>query len=290
MVKRKPPTNLAASVRQRLGNVAHERGQELQLVLTRYGVERLLYRLGHVPEGRRFVLKGAVLFYLWEGDVPRPTQDVDFLGSGDASPGAVAQLFRDVCGAAVEPDGLAFLTESVDAVPIRGRNEYGGVRVRLIALLGKARIPLQIDVAFGDAVTPRARLATFPTLLDFPAPRVRAYPPETVVAEKLHAMVTLGMANTRMKDFYDLFVIATTQRLDREMVVAAIGATFARRGTAIPIEAPIALTETFGRDREKQAQWRAFLNRAHLRTVPTDLSAVIERIAAFVLPSARGSR
>jgi hypothetical protein len=202
-VTRKVPVDLVASVRGRLSNVAQEQGHDLQLIFTRYGIERMLYRMSHVPSAKRFVLKGAVLFYLWDGDASRPTQDVDFLASGDASPEAIAKIFRDVCRAAVEPDGLTFLAPSVRAVTIRGRQEYGGVRVKLMAMLGNVRIPLQIDVGFGDAVTPRAKLATFPTLLDFPAPRVKAYPAETVVAEKLEAMVTLGIANTRMKDFYD---------------------------------------------------------------------------------------
>jgi hypothetical protein len=169
----KVPTNLAASVRQRLLNLARARGEELQLVLSRYGVERLLYRLGRVPAGERFVLKGAVLFTLWEGAPHRPTRDVDFLGWGDPSPGAVADLFRAVCGAEVEPDGLAFSAESVAAESIRDRQEYGGVRLTMVAMLGSARVPLQVDVGFGDAVTPAPEVATFPTLLpDFPAPRV----------------------------------------------------------------------------------------------------------------------
>jgi predicted nucleotidyltransferase component of viral defense system len=289
MVRRKPLTDLVASVRQRLTNVAKERGQEFQLVLTRYGVERLLYRLSHVPAKDRFVLKGAVLFYLWGSDTPRATQDIDFLGSGDASPEAVAKLIREVCEAEVEPDGLTFVAESVSAAEIRGRQKYGGVRVTLVAMLGRARIPLQIDVGFGDAVTPGVQVATFPALLDFPTARVRAYPPETVIAEKLQAMVALGIANTRMKDFYDLLVLDATQQFDGDTLAAAIRATFDRRNTAIPSTTPIALTEAFARDPEKQAQWRAFLSRGQLRNVPTDLDTVIERIAAFVLPPARAA-
>ncbi len=225
-MKRKPPTDLAASVRERLRQLAGGRGQELQLVLTRYGVERLLYRLSRTPAAERFILKGAVLFYIWEGEIPRPTRDVDFLGYGDASPTAVAAVFREVCGATVEPDGLSFMSSSVRAAQIRDRQEYGGVRVRLTAMLGRARVPLQIDVGFGDAVTPRAEVATFPALLDFPAPQVRAYPAASVVAEKFQAMVALGIANTRMKDFYDLYRLSETQDFDGETLAAAIRATF----------------------------------------------------------------
>jgi len=276
-------------VRERLRQVAATRGQEPQLVLTRYGVERLLYRLSHVQAGERFILKGAVLFYIWEGEIPRPTRDVDFLGYGDASPKAVAAVFREVCGAPVEPDGLTFMPATVRAAQIRDRQEYGGVRVKLTAMLGRARVPLQIDVGFGDAVTPRAEVATFPALLDFPAPRVRSYPTASVVAEKFQAMVALGIANTRMKDLYDLYRLSETQDFDGETLAAAIHATFERRGTAIPTEPPIALGDAFGRDADKKAQWRAFLNRGQLDNVPANLADVTERLAAFLLPPARAA-
>ena len=285
-MKRKPPTDLAASVRERLRQLAGGRGLDLQLVLTRYGVERLLYRLSRTPAAERFILKGAVLFYIWEGEIPRPTRDVDFLGYGDASPKAVAAVFREVCGAPVEPDGLSFISSSVRAAQIRDRQEYGGVRVSLTAMLGRARVPLQIDIGFGDAVTPRAEVTTFPALLEFPAPRVRAYPTATVVAEKFQAMVALGIANTRMKDFYDLYRLSETQEFDGETLAAAIRATFQRRGTAIPTELPLALSGAFAGDADKQAQWRAFLRRGQLDNVPTNLTDVTERLAAFLLPPA----
>lgn len=291
-MSRKQPADLAASVRQRLLNVAKANREELQLVLTRYGVERLLYRLGRTPAAERFVLKGAVLFYVWEGHPHRPTRDVDFLGYGDASTDAVAGVFRAVCDANAEPDGLTFLAESVATEPIRDAQEYGGVRLTLVAMLGSARIPLQIDVGFGDAVTPAAELAEFPTLLDFPAPRVRAYPAETVVAEKLQAMVALGIANTRMKDFYDVWVLSERRRFEGQQLAEAIAATFARRGTPLPSAdaLPLALTEMFGRDADKQRQWRAFLMRGRLRDAPADLQTVVERIAGLVVPPASGAR
>jgi predicted nucleotidyltransferase component of viral defense system len=286
---RKPPTDLVASVRERLRQLAAGRGQEPQLVLTRYGVERLLYRLSRIPAGERFVLKGAVLFYIWEGEIPRPTRDVDFLGYGDASPQAVAAVFREVCKATVEPDGLSFPPTTVRAAQIRDRQEYGGVRVKVTAMLGRARVPLQIDVGFGDAVTPGVEVTTFPALLDFPAPRVRVYPTPSVVAEKFQAMVALGIANTRMKDSYDLFRLAKTQEFDGETLAAAIGATFERRGTAVPGDLPLALGEAFAGDTDKQAQWRAFLRRGRLDNAVASLPAVTERLAAFLLPPARAA-
>jgi Nucleotidyl transferase AbiEii toxin, Type IV TA system len=291
-VSRKQAVDLSASVRQRLLNVAQARGDELQLVLTRYGVERLLYRINRTSAAEQFVLKGAVLFYLWEGHPHRPTRDVDFLGYGDASPDAVARVLRAVCEAEIEPDGLTFHAESVTAESIRDAQEYGGVRATLLAMLGNARIPIRIDVGFGDAVTPAAELTDFPTLLDFPAPRVRAYPAETVVAEKFQAMVALGIANTRMKDFYDMWVLSETRSFQGVRLAEAIATTFARRATALPeaTDPPLALTEVFSGDSNKQRQWRAFLARGHLGSAPEKLHVVVGRVAELVLPPASAAR
>lgn len=279
------PTDLAASVRQRLLNIAKAHHEEFQRLLTRYGVERLLYRLTHTPAGELFVLKGAMLYVVWEGAPHRPTRDVDFLGVGDSTPEGVAEVFRAACHIDVPLDGLTFDPDTVRAEPIRDQQEYGGVRVTLSAKIGTAQIPLQVDVGFGDAVTPAPDWATFPALLpDIPAPRIRTYPPETVVAEKVEAMVALGIANSRLKDFYDLWVIATTRSFDGAVLAEAIGATFTRRGTPFPTERPVALTEQFAANPDKQAQWRAFLTRASVTDAPRDLSTAIERISAFVLP------
>lgn len=282
----KKPTNLAASVRQRLYDLARVRGEELQLVLTRYGVERLLYRLSHTPDGERFVLKGAVLFYAWKAAPHRPTRDVDFAASGDPSPEAITSLFRAVCKAEVEPDGLNFLTETVSLHAIRDRQEYGGVRVNLTALLSAAKIPLQVDIGFGDAITPGPHLETIPTLLDFPAPRVWSYPPETVIAEKFEAMVSLGMANTRLKDYFDIWQLARTMEFHGPTLAKAIDATFRRRGTPIPQEPPLALTRVFGTDPDRQAQWRRFLARGHISEAPEGLADVVEQLARFLMPPA----
>jgi hypothetical protein len=286
---RESPSNLPASVRQRLRNLAKSRGEELQPILTRYGVERLLYRLGRSGDRNRLVLKGAVLFYLWEGGLRRPTRDVDFLGYGDATPETIADLFRALCRVEVDPDGLVFHDESVRAEVIRDRQDYGGVRVRLTATLGNARMPLQIDIGFGDAVTPGAEMAAFPTLLDSPAPRICVYPPETVIAEKYQAMVSLGIGNTRMKDFYDVHALAAEHAFDGATLVAAITATFARRTTPLSTEPPVALTRSFGDDPAKQAQWRAFLGRGRLSDVPADLATVTDRMHDFLWPPANAA-
>jgi predicted nucleotidyltransferase component of viral defense system len=283
-VSQASPTNLPASIRQRLLNIARQRGDELQSVLLRYGVERLLYRLSRSDERRRLVLKGAALFYVWEGGLRRPTRDVDFLGFGDESPQALADVFSSLCVADVTPDGLTFHAASVRAEAIRATQEYGGVRVSLSATLAGARIPLSIDIGFGDVVTPRVETATFPPLLDLPPPRIRVYPPETVIAEKYEAMVSLGIVNTRMKDLYDVWILSEDHAFDGAMLSTAIAATFARRRTPIPGEVPVALSALFGRAAGKQGQWAAFLNRSRLIDAPSDLATVSERLGAFLWP------
>jgi len=204
----KAPQDTGTAVRARLLRLARERGEDFQLVLTRYVNERLLYRLAASPHGSRFVLKGAALSTLWTGEAHRATRDVDLLGFGDSSEANLRAVFAEVLALNVQDDGVQFQADSLDVGPIREDQDYGGVRIVLLALVTTAKVRLQIYVGFGDAITPDSLLVDFPALLDFPAPRLRAYPRETVVAEKLEAMVKLGLANSRMKDFYDLVVLA----------------------------------------------------------------------------------
>jgi len=241
-------SNVSASVRQRLVSIIRETGDDANLVWRHYATERLLYRLSVSEYAGDFILKGAMLFMAWTGQSYRPTVDMDLLSRGVASSERLVEVFRDVCVLEVEPDGLEFDAKRVKATPIREEQEYQGQRVTLTATLGKSRISVQVDVGFGDVVTPRARLIRFPMLLDFPAPRIRAYPRQTVVAEKLQAIVVLGIANSRMKDFYDLYVLARDFAFDGATLTAAIKATFKRRKTEIPNGTPLALTEEFGRD------------------------------------------
>lgn len=212
------------------------------------------------------------------------------MGFGDPTPEAVAAAIRTACTTVVEPDGLTFLAETVVADVIREDHTYGGVRVTLTVLLGTARIPLQIDIDFGDAVTPAAELTVFPTLLDLPAPYIRAYPAETLIAEKFQAMVALGIATSRMKDYYDLWWLACTRHFDGTQLADAIEATFARRHTPLPDDAPAPLTNTFWNDRTKQIQWSAFRARGRLTEAPAALQTVVESIALFVLPPALARR
>jgi hypothetical protein len=278
------PKNLAESVRHRLLNLARARGEENQAVLIRYGVERFLYRLMQTPGGSRFVLKGALLFTIWDDTPTRPTADADLLGPALSTPEEMRTFFQTVCTAQVEDDGLVFDANTVKTEVIREDQEYGGVRIRAEGRLGNARIPVKVDVGFGDVITPAAVEATLPPLLDFPPVQLRAYPPETAVAEKCHAIVNLGATNTRMKDYYDLYVLSEVRDFEGALLATAIAATFTRRATDLPEAAPIGLTAAFSGDPIKQTQWKAFLRRRGLRPVPTDFSAVVLRVAAFLQP------
>lgn len=283
MTKRKP-TNVAASIRQRLLNMARERGEEFQLLLTRFANERLLYRLSRSEYADRFILKGAMLYSLWSGAVYRATRDVDLLGTGDSAAGQLAGVFRDICEVGVEDDGLSFESAGIRTEEIRDAQEYGGVRVTVVAYLAKARIPIQIDIGFGDAVTPGSRKVTLPTLLDLPAPRVKAYPPESVIAEKFQAMSVLGIVNSRMKDFYDVWALAQNLVFKGPTLCKAIKATFERRRTSLPAQIPVAFSSDFSGDATKQAQWRAFINRAGLDAAPADLTKVVGFLRRFLMP------
>jgi hypothetical protein len=226
----RPPRDAAASVKQRLLNLATQRGEDFNFLLTRYAVERLLYRLAQSAYDSQFVLKGAMLFHLRSGTLPhRPTRDVDFLGRGSPTPARLKQMFRELCTAQVVDDGLVFNKHSVRAEPIREEQDYEGVRLQLEARMGSARLPVQVDVGFGDALTPPPKREHLATLLDFPAPYLLICPWETVIAEKFQALVDLGMANSRMRDFFDLHYLATTLHLDGSTLATAIQATFTRR-------------------------------------------------------------
>lgn len=288
MSKGKKPEH-AASVRGRLLNIISETGEDPNLIWSRYATERFLYRLSVSEHANDFILKGALLFMVWTGQPYRPTVDIDLLGHGDSSGERLINIFRSLCTLEVGPDGLEFDPDTVKCEPIREDQEYQGQRLKLSAFLGKARIRIQVDIGFGDVVIPRARKIYYPTLLDFPAPRVRACPPETVVAEKLQAMVMLGIANSRMKDFYDLFVMARDFDFSGPTLTRAIKATFKRRKTEIPAETPLPLTKKFSEHDAKVTQWNAFLRKSGLEHGTPDLSRVLYRLRKFLLPPLRGA-
>lgn len=278
------PSNLSASVRQRLLNIARHDGEAFDLVLTRYALERLLYRLGQSKFHDQFLLKGAMLFAVWGGEVHRPTRDVDLLGFGTSELAEVENIFREICQQPVEADGLAFFPDNMRALEIHEDQEYQGVRVSFEARLENAVIPIQIDIGYGDAVTPAPENITYPTMLDFAAPKLRAYPLYTVVAEKFQAMVWLGIANSRMKDFYDIWIIMQRYSFEGQILSQAVEATFARRKTLLPTNAPLALTPMFANDAAKQTQWKAFLRKNALPVDGKTFPDIITALHDFLMP------
>lgn len=279
-----PPTNVAHSVKARLLQRAREDGEDFNSLLVRYVLERLLHRLGASEHAGEFVLKGALLFVAWSARPHRATKDLDLLGSGSPEPGRLAGIFREICQISTVDDGVTFLAETIVAEPIREDAVYDGIRLRFTAQLGTAEIPVQVDVGFGDATTPEPQPMVLPVLLDFPPPRLRAYARESTIAEKLHAMVELGLGNSRMKDFYDLWFLSTEYSFDGTVLVEAVRATFERRRTPLPRAMPVGLADEFATDDVKLAQWAAFLRRARLRKEAPPLGQLVVALRAFLMP------
>lgn len=253
--------NVAASVRARLLNVAKAQEADFNQVLVRFALERLLYRLSRSEHADRFLLKGALLFTLWYDMPHRATRDADLLGFGASDLPSIAQTFREIVRVDVD-DGMIFDPESIEVDEIRANAGYTGARVTLRGSLAGARCKSQIDIGFGDAVTPGPIDAVYPVMLnDLPAPRLRTYPVYTVIAEKLHAIALLGMTNSRLKDYLDLAVLLERETLDTDILATAIAATFARREMSVPSQCPVGLTDEFATDVSRQAMWRAFLSK-----------------------------
>lgn len=287
MAEPKKPQHVGTSVRARLLTLARQKGQSFDLLLTRYANERLLHRLSLSPHRHRFVLKGAMLMTTWFDDPHRPTRDVDFLGYGDSAPDAMLVTFREICAIEVN-DGMVFDIDALRVELIREELEYGGLRLRTTGRLAGARITVIIDIGFGDAIEPGLDEVNLPVLLDLPQPRLRVYARETVIAEKFQAMVMLGLANSRMKDFYDVWILSRSYAFDDDRLPRAIAATFERRGTAISREAPLALTQAFAFDSGKQRQWAAFVHDLAI-DIPA-LETVVTDLAEFLMPNAQRAR
>lgn len=284
---RKPVQNLGASVRARLLNLAKERNQPFEILLTRYALERLLYRLGSSKYRERFVLKGAMLVRTWVDDPYRPTRDLDLLGFGDSDPDAIIGVFREICTLKAD-DAVVFDIDGLAVDRIRDDAQYGGLRIKTTATVDGAKVRVLVDIGFGDAVEPGLTEIELSVLLNQPVPRLRAYPYETVVAEKFQAMVILGRANSRMKDFYDVWMLARSYDFEGDRLARAVAATFARRKTEIPADRPDALTPAFAEDPTKQQQWTAFFK--DVAVTPASLAEVIEDLAAFLMPHAEEAR
>lgn len=278
----KVPVNITKSIKDRLLNIARKEGRAFDILLVRFALERLLYRLSISEHQDRFVLKGGMLVTVWLEDDNRVTRDADFLGYGNADPDQLVMDFRQIMAMEGE-DGLIFDIDALSASIIREDMEYGGVRLKTAAYLERTRIPVTIDIGFGDAVADATQRLDYPTLLDLPAPQVRSYPPATVIAEKFQAMVALGVLNGRMKDYYDLWAIPRAINIANDDLDAALRATFDRRGTAIPQERPPGLSSEMSENAAKQRQWRAYS--ASIDLANLSLETVIDSIWAMVGPS-----
>ncbi|MEW6669317.1 MAG: nucleotidyl transferase AbiEii/AbiGii toxin family protein [Thermodesulfobacteriota bacterium] len=272
------------SIRHRLRNIVRERGEDVQFALQRYAIERFLYRLGISGHRNRFVLKGATLFALWGGEVYRPTRDLDFTVYGSSDPTVVLSALRDICDFSGGADGLVFDADSLTAEQIRDGGEYQGLRIRFEARLGESHIPLQIDIGFGNAIEPPPQESEYPTFFSDPPPRIRTYPPEAVVSEKLHAVVLLGERNSRYKDFYDLCVIGRQFSFAGARLARAVQATFDRRRTPIGAPLPAALNPLFYADVNRAGQWRAYVTRNVLPGAPEDFALVGGMVQGFLSP------
>jgi predicted nucleotidyltransferase component of viral defense system len=275
--------NLAASVRARLLAIAKSQDAEFNQVLVRFALERILYRLSVSAHADHFVLKGALLFTLWYDMPHRPTRDADLLGFGPSDPDSIAQTFRDIAGIEVE-DGILFDLATINVEEIRKEAGYAGVRVLITGEIAKARCKTQIDIGFGDAVTPDPVHAVYPVLIEYlPAPHLRTYSIYSVIAEKLHAIALLGMTNSRLKDYLDIWVLQDRETLNPHTLARAIAATFIRRGMAVPAALPIGLTQEFATDPSRQAMWRAFLKKNQLAVTP--LLEVVTTLRTMLEPA-----
>jgi predicted nucleotidyltransferase component of viral defense system len=284
---RKPLQNIGASVRARLLKLAKERNQAFELLLVRYTLERLLYRLSTSKHRESFVLKGAILMRHWLDDPHRPTRDLDLLGFGEGDPELTLKIFREICAIKVD-DAVVFDIDGLVVDQVREEPGYSGLRLKTYAAVDGARVRVVIDIGYGDATEPGLNDIELPVLLDQPAPNLRAYPYETVIAEKFQAMVALGLANSRLKDFYDIWILGQTYDFNDDRLAQAIAATFARRKTEIPTERPDGLTFAFANDPMKQQQWTAFVEEVAVN--PGPLGDVIETLASFLLPHAKKAR
>lgn len=278
-------TNVAASVRHRLQQIAVSTSRPFQEVLQYYAMERFLYRLSQSSHADRFVLKGALMFNVWRAPTSRPTKDIDLLGHMENSVEALAEVMRDVCRQPVDADGIDFDLGSVQGMLIKEDADYEGVRVTFRGSLENARVPMQIDIGFGDVMFPGPEVTDYPTILEYAAPRLRGYSRETAVAEKFEAMVKLGLLNSRMKDFYDIWLLLRQFDFDGAKLATAIARTFSHRGTTV-VAQPTAFTQAFASDAAKLAQWDGFVRKSRLSDAPRDLAIVVGAIAAFLGPPA----
>ena len=277
--------NLPASVHQRLHNKAKESSRPFNELLQYFAIERFIYRLSKSPHADQFILKGALMFAAWCGPASRPTMDIDLLGKIDNRIDTITTVMKDACLTNVEPDGTSFDAETVEAVRITEDAEYEGVRVRVRGSLGKLRVSIQIDIGFGDVIVPNASTVSYPAILDFPAPELKGYTMESTIAEKFQAMVKLGVLNSRMKDFYDIWFLSRKFDFNGVILGEAIEKTFEKRNTPINLEAAL-FDPSFGMDRDKNVQWRGFIRKAKLIGAPDTFEEIVAAVKRFLEPLA----
>jgi predicted nucleotidyltransferase component of viral defense system len=280
---KKPVKNLPDSVKNRLTQLARGMGRPFNEVLQYYAIERFLYRLSRSTHSQYFILKGGLIFYASKIPLRRPTRDIDLQASTSNSVDDIERITREICAYPVEPDGLIFDPASVIGERIMNNAVLQGVGVKCLAFLGTAQITVQLDVSYGNIITPQDLTITYPTLLDSPEPHLRAYPYETVIAEKLQALVYLGSVNDRLKDFYDLWLLSQQVGFEGQTLCSAIRATFIHRNTPLPTAVPIGLTADFAE--VKQRQWQAFLDKFLSAPEPLpDFGTVLAQLREFLLP------
>jgi len=275
--------NIAASVRQRLLNKAKESSRPFNEILQHFAIERFIYRLSKSPHANRFILKGALMFSAWTGSMSRPTMDIDLLGNIENSTYLIVAVFKDACEMEVENDGIVFHKDTVTATRITEDADYKGVRVLLRGNLSSIRLFLQIDIGFGDVIIPKPDRVKYPVLLDFPPPELDGYTMESTVAEKFQAMVKLGLLNSRMKDFYDIWFLSREFDFKGETLIEAIEKTFEKRKTPL-ISEPSIFNPTFIKDDTKQAQWQGFVKKTKITDAPTSFEDVAVGIKIFLQP------
>ncbi len=284
-MSKRPLKNTVASIHQRLLNVSRQTGLSFNDLVLYYAMERFLHRLSKSKYHDRFVLKGALMLFVWNAPITRVTRDIDLLGRISNDFGVIRLAIAEICSATVDGDGLVFDSQSVVTEPIAEDADYQGVRVRFQGNLGNMKIPMQIDIGFSDIMTPDAMPITYPAIFDHSGPRLMGYNKETAIAEKFEAMVKLGELNTRMKDFFDVWLLSGNFVFDGRLLARAISATFNHRQTTIESD-PVCFSARFQNDPAKVSQWMGFVRRSRLPDEPEAFPVIMDSISDFLAPVA----
>ncbi len=275
--------NMPASVRARLQNIAKETSRPFAEILQYYGMERLLYRFSKSPYAAGFILKGALMFTAWDIPQRRTTLDIDFSARFDNQINSIEKVIKDICKIAVISDGLVFDSKTVRGQRIKEDADYEGVRVKFVGFLERSRIPMQIDIGFGDIIHPKPKIIDYPVILDLPKPHLKGYPPESVVSEKFEAMMKLGLLNSRMKDFYDIWLLMRKFDFSGTILTEALKKTFNNRKTELPQRRPLFAQEIYDNKSDRQTLWMAFLRKNDIKNAPDKLSAIAKTIEKFLI-------